>query len=615
MVANEPLAISLARTLAHADEEAALAAASGLPARVIEAVVRAAVEHGRGDDVSMSPASSGELSAPRTPPPAARRRSLGDDAETRNSGAQVRRIAPKELLIDARRWRSSASAPHSPHLLARSSAPRMDAPTRLCAVRNAARDYRPVTASSEPLRAVRPTAALGLRHLSLAGCERATDAALATILRVTNLTKLRLDRCVRLSDAALEFVAMQTSLRELSIASCKLVGDTGVAHLAALSELRVVSVERCGRVTDQGLGLALQCWPRLRTLKLGFCFKLSTKSIANIRLCPYLVYLDVRSTRVSSELWRVVASLPKLRALLAAHTQLNDEHVSKLALLDELRLLDVEGTQVGDALLMAVSEMRHLETLNLGYTQVKEGGVTKYVSKLSKSLLWLNLDDTDVGDYAAERLGVLCNLRSLNLADTSITSFGIAGVAALTELRALNLSFTGVTDSGLQLVSKLGKLETLSLDGEHVSDKGMRHVGSLVELRELEIYGANVSDDGMVHIRSLSKLKLLDMCLARIGDQGAQHVASLSTLVSLNLSQNRLGTQGVLSLLRGLGRLQTLNVAYNADVEEAVIDVMAVHSTLSCVCLQGTVAGIVPPRRLRERGMVVVCDTHAHFSA
>lgn len=49
-------------------------------------------------------------------------------------------------------------------------------------------------------------------RLSLVGCELASNEALATLLRVTDLMQLCLYRCVRLADAALDVIATQPSL-------------------------------------------------------------------------------------------------------------------------------------------------------------------------------------------------------------------------------------------------------------------------------------------------------------------------------------------------------------------------------------------------------------------
>lgn len=52
-----------------------------------------------------------------------------------------------------------------------------------------------------PPRVVQSPGGLMVRSLSLAGCELASDEALATLLRVTDLNQLCIDRCVHLADA------------------------------------------------------------------------------------------------------------------------------------------------------------------------------------------------------------------------------------------------------------------------------------------------------------------------------------------------------------------------------------------------------------------------------
>ncbi len=90
-----------------------------------------------------------------------------------------------------------------------------------------------------------------------------------------------------------------------------------------------------------------------------------------------------------------------------------------------------------------------------------------------RELVWLDLNDTPVGDDGLVHLSGLTGLKRLRLDETLITDAGLAHLAGLTELRQLNLYKSQITDSGLAHLAVLTNLEELNLQRTHVTAEGV----------------------------------------------------------------------------------------------------------------------------------------------
>ncbi|HRI21354.1 MAG TPA: hypothetical protein PLA68_10370 [Panacibacter sp.] len=89
--------------------------------------------------------------------------------------------------------------------------------------------------------------------------------------------------------------------------------------------------------------------------------------------------------------------------------------------------------------------------------------------QLKKQLIWLKLDDTNIGDD------------------------GMQTISQLSSLIKLDLSHTSVTDKGLQQLQLLTNLQYLNLVGTKISSPGLLQLKNLKNLRSLYLYQTNIS--------------------------------------------------------------------------------------------------------------------------
>ena len=90
-----------------------------------------------------------------------------------------------------------------------------------------------------------------------------------------------------------------------------------------------------------------------------------------------------------------------------------------------------------------------------------------------RELVWLDLNDTAVGDDGLFHLSGLTGLKRLRLDETQITDAGLAHLAGLTQLEQLNLYKSPITDAGLVHLAALANLKELSLQRTQVTAEGV----------------------------------------------------------------------------------------------------------------------------------------------
>lgn len=98
--------------------------------------------------------------------------------------------------------------------------------------------------------------------------------------------------------------------------------------------------------------------------------------------------------------------------------------------------------------------------------------------QLKKQLIWLKLDDTNIGDD------------------------GMQNISQLTNLIKLDLSHTNITDKGLQQLQPLTNLQYLNLVGTKISAQSLLQLKNLYTLQSLYLYQTNVGKNDWETLRT-----------------------------------------------------------------------------------------------------------------
>ncbi len=158
-----------------------------------------------------------------------------------------------------------------------------------------------------------------LRHVNLSGCHNVTNTGVqALAARCPALRSLLLNKCRNaVDDDTLGAVSKAcTQLIRLGINSCVHVSDAGLAHIGALQQLSYLDIEFCHTVTDAGLMHVLEGCPELQDVNLRMLVHLTeaTMHILGTRW-PRLRRLRVGGVDTPANLSRLVrptvAALPK----------------------------------------------------------------------------------------------------------------------------------------------------------------------------------------------------------------------------------------------------------------------------------------------------------------
>eukprot|EP00984_Skeletonema_dohrnii_P003939 scaffold1350_cov137-Skeletonema_dohrnii-CCMP3373.AAC.19 len=390
-----------------------------------------------------------------------------------------------------------------------------------------------------------------LHTLSLSNCRRLTDEAVVNVSHLgESLMTLNLGGSRCLTDRSLEAMSGLLGLRQLDLSQCDLITNEGLNNLANLDQIEELSLGWCRLISDGGLEILSEQRNRPQTLR-----------VLHLARCPItddgLVHLS---------------KLEQLQELdLNGCSKLSSQALSfALGKLVCLSSLDVSYCP-GILRFSWQGKVDALKSLELNYSAVRDSHIShlKHLPMLEE----LNLDSCLVGDYAIAHLAdndVVPNLTTLDLADTDISDFAMQKIAQFEHLKSLSLFYCNISNAGLRHLSSMKKLEVLNLDSREIGDDGLRcaYLSKIKTLTSLELCGGGIADLGCAHLATIYNLTSLNLSQnERITNRGAASLAALSNLKALNLSNTRVNSEA-LKFFSGLSQLQSLALYGCKDIED-----------------------------------------------
>lgn len=267
------------------------------------------------------------------------------------------------------------------------------------------------------------------------------DADLAQLEALPDLRRLGIS-AARVTDAGMAYLARLTNLTALVLHPRSGVTDAGMAHLARLPRLQTLQLSWVG-ITDRGVE-HLSNLPDLRTLSLVSTVPrspnftgITDRACEHLRALIRLESLTLMNADISSAGLAHLADLTNLTNLnLSANPRITDDGMEHLARLPRLAVLRLFSTGVSDGGLAHLGRLTSLEVLNLSGTEITDAGLA--------------------------HLKGLVRLRSLTLGGEMIPT--------------PSLGSTHVTDAGLIHLRALPSLESLWLDDSPSAARGARSV-------------------------------------------------------------------------------------------------------------------------------------------
>src|SRR5262249_30226625 len=151
------------------------------------------------------------------------------------------------------------------------------------------------------------------------------------------------------------------------------------------------------------------------------------------------------------------------------------------------------------------------------------------------------------------KLTKLTSLRVIGL--HNLTGTGFAHLRDTTGITELNLRFSKVTDAGLVGLKDWKHLQVLTLP-ETITDAGLAHLGKLPDLPILRLEDAKgITDAGLSSLKGLSKLEELNLIGTKITDAGLAHLEGLPALRYLRVGFTGVTTKATQALRKRLPKL------------------------------------------------------------
>jgi len=198
--------------------------------------------------------------------------------------------------------------------------------------------------------------------------------------------------------------------------------------------------------------------------------------------------------------------------------------------------------------LSRLENLATVQKLSLNGNQFTAAGVT--LLKELPQLAELTLDGSAINDHSLTLLAGWSGLESLKLRDTAATEIG------LSKLRTIpNLQHVHITNLTMKR-SRPGHYQ--------VTDFGVEQLAGIPNLKSLHLdFATHVTDSGAKHLRGLQKLERLDLAESPITDEGLRYLGTLPSLKRLFLSRTRITNAG-LHHLKELNNLEELYISSSA---------------------------------------------------
>lgn len=349
-----------------------------------------------------------------------------------------------------------------------------------------------------------------LERLSLWGTTGLTDYHVRHLEGLTRLKSLTLwGTDSPLSDAALASIGKLSSLEELYFLRIMTrFTAAGVARLKKLSNLRHVSFG-FSQIGADGLR-HLAALPRLESIH---DVALSTESVEALASLENLKSLRIGmlmppiGAAVPQEDLSGLARLSSLEELSIGGGRWTEDELVVLESLPNLRRLQVASTDVTDRTMATIGKLKRLEYLNLGMTRVTKRGLNQLngLTNLRTLDAFAYSTGESIVDEVPLNLSTLTNLKTLVLTRFALVDSDLASVANMRQLEWLRLSGT-FTEQGLVYLKDLGNLKNLSVNEITCSTgDGLARMAGLTGLRDLKLTG-RVTDAALARLAPLPSL-------------------------------------------------------------------------------------------------------------
>jgi len=237
--------------------------------------------------------------------------------------------------------------------------------------------------------------------------------------------------------------------------------------------------------------------------------------------------------------------------------------LSRAAKLPVLKEMSLEGSVIQGPIDLGESPFPALERLKAGNSRLNRETLLA-IARMSE-LRHLDLAYCDMTSEAVMLLKPLMKLEEIDLSSNpKVGDVGLAELVNAKQLRVLNLAKTGVHGPGLLVLARAGVFDNLT---------------------DLDLTECTLADEMAPALMAMPQLDRLNLRLTPIRDRGLSLIPQLKVLRHLSLEQCRDLNMAGFVYLKGNLNLETLNLAQNGQLGDAMLPILATMKSLKKLSL------------------------------
>ena len=421
----------------------------------------------------------------------------------------------------------------------------------------------------------------------------------------------------QVTDAVLARIATLQQVTRLDLDGCDGLTDEGLAHLANMPQLEELNLSGWGsQYTDAGLAV-LSHLKKLRRFNMAWGRRITDAGIAHLRHCDELEAVELMGTQTGDGAIRTLTGKRRLRKLFAG-TMVTDDGLALLSRIPNFTTwcgetpryalmefhagptyLAVDGTYSAEGL-RALQDLHGLFALNLNWrgSAMHSDGLSALGTLANLGFLAINGDRCD--DAAMRCIGQLPHLRMLLAQGPAAGDDGFAGLSASRTIEYIwGRECPQLTGRGFAALSSMPALRGLAVSCKHVDDGALSTLPSFPALRAL--MPMDVTDDGFRHVGRCAQLQALWCMYCRdTGDAATDHIAALP-LTSYYAGLTKISDRSLDTLGR-MATLERLEFHHCQGITDAGMPALRPLPSLQEISIEGcrnvtrNGAAVFPPR-------------------
>jgi hypothetical protein len=232
--------------------------------------------------------------------------------------------------------------------------------------------------------------------------------------------------------------------------------------------------------------------------------------------------------------------------------------LSRAAKLPALKEISLEGSVIQGPIDLGESPFPALERLKAGGSRLNREALLA-IARMPE-LRYLEFANADLTSEAVMLLKPLMKLEELDFSyNSKVGDVGLAELVNAKQLRVLNLAKTGVHGPGLLVLARAGVFDYLT---------------------DLDLTECALADEMAPALMAMPQLDRLNLRLTPIQDRGLSLIPQLKVLRHLSLEQCRSLNMAGFVYLKGNLNLETLNLAQNGQLGDAMLPILATMKSL-----------------------------------